>query len=284
MFMTELCTTHRTLTISRLQQTLMRLGRVMLLTAMLYSVLCGLHCIGSSSSVISTAAAAENEDELAKSILEKADLIRFPKESFQVDVTVTSSGGDSTEPHKYRIYSKGNENTVVQIVEPAADRGQTMLMKGRDLWVFMPNVSQAVRLSLAQRLTGQVANGDLARANFSGDYQPRLVRTERIGNEDMQVLELIAVDKGVTYRRVMYWVRKSNDYPYKAEFYSMSDRLLKTCRYDGFKQMGGRVRPTRMVMEDALKGGEKSVLEYDAMQLRELPDKLFNKDFLKKLN
>lgn len=284
MFMTELCTTHRTLTIPRLQQTLMRLGRVMLLTAMLYSVLCGLNSIGSSSSVISTAAAAENEDELAKSILEKADLIRFPKESFQVDVTVTSSGGDSTEPHKYRIYSKGNENTVVQIVEPAADRGQTMLMKGRDLWVFMPNVSQAVRLSLAQRLTGQVANGDLARANFSGDYQPRLVRTERIGNEDMQVLELIAVDKGVTYRRVMYWVRKSNDYPYKAEFYSMSDRLLKTCRYDGFKQMGGRVRPTRMVMEDALKGGEKSVLEYDAMQLRELPDKLFNKDFLKKLN
>jgi len=31
-----------------------------------------------------------------------------------------------------------------------------MLMRGRDLWVFLPNVSQPVRLSLSQRLTGQV--------------------------------------------------------------------------------------------------------------------------------
>ena len=43
-----------------------------------------------------------------------------------------------------------------------------MLMRGNDLWVFLPSVSQPVRLSLSQRLTGQVANGDLARANFSG--------------------------------------------------------------------------------------------------------------------
>ncbi len=68
------------------------------------------------------------------------------------------------------MLSKGNENTIVQVTEPASERGQIMLMKGRDLWVFMPNISQPVRLSLAQRLTGQVANGDLARANFVGDY------------------------------------------------------------------------------------------------------------------
>jgi hypothetical protein len=36
-------------------------------------------------------------------------------------------------------------------------------------------------------------------------------------------------------------------------------------------------------MEDALRPGEKSVLEYDQMKLRDLPDKVFSKDYLKKL-
>ena len=49
-------------------------------------------------------------------------------------------------------------------------------MKGHDLWIFLPTVSQPVRLSMSQRLTGQVANGDLARANFAGDYTAKLLR------------------------------------------------------------------------------------------------------------
>ena len=81
------------------------------------------------------------------------------------------------------------------VTEPPAERGQIILMKGRDLWVFMPEVSQPVRISLAQRLTGQVANGDLARANFAGDYNPKIIGTEKIGTDTFQILELIAVDQ-----------------------------------------------------------------------------------------
>jgi outer membrane lipoprotein-sorting protein len=158
-----------------------------------------------------------------------------------------------------------------------------MLMKGHDLWIFLPAVSQPVRLPLAQRLTGAVANGDLARANFAGDYKPQLLRTEKIGGESTYVLELTAVDRGVTYHRVLYWVRASNHWPYKAEFYSLSDRLLKTARYEKFARMAGRMRPTRLTMHDALREGEESVLEYADMKLRDLPDKIFTKDYLKRL-
>jgi hypothetical protein len=48
--------------------------------------------------------------------------------------------------------------------------------------------------------------------------------------------------------------------------------------------MQGRPRPARLVMEDALKSGEQSVLDYGNMKLRDLPDKLFTKDYLKKLD
>jgi hypothetical protein len=227
---------------------------------------------------------APADDALAASIVQKADLVRFPAESFEVGITIsTTTPSGPGEVRKYRVLSKGNENTVVMITEPASERGQIMLMKSRDLWIFLPAVSQPVRLPLAQRLTGAVANGDLARANFAGDYKPQLLRTEKVDDEPMYVLELIASDRGVTYHRVLYWVRQSNFWPYKAEFYSLSGRLLKTCLYQKFERLAGRMRPTRLTMQDALRTGEESVLDYADMKLRDLPDKIFTKDYLKRL-
>lgn len=227
----------------------------------------------------------QSDEENARSIVEKADQVRFPAEGFQVDISIVTSQPDKqADTRKYRVLSKGNDNTVVMVTEPASDRGQIILMKGRDLWVFMPDVSQPVRISLAQRLTGQVANGDLARANFAGDYNPKIIRTESISGENYHVLELTAVDRSVTYQRVVYWVNQKNFWPLKSEFYSLSNRLLKKCRYENFQTMAGKVRPTRLVMEDALRSGEQSVLDYNAMKLRDLPDKIFTKDYLKKLD
>lgn len=227
----------------------------------------------------------ETDDPVARSIVEKADLVRFPTEGFQVEVNIsTTKSGQDAETRKYRVLSKGNSNTVVMVTEPASERGQIILMKGRDLWIFMPDVSQPIRIALSQRLTGQVANGDLARANFAGDYHARIIRTETIDSENYHVLELNAVDRGVTYQKVIYWVRQKDNWPFKAEFYSLSNRLLKTCKYERYQMMEGQQRPTRLVMEDAMRGGEQSVLEYERMKLRDLPDKVFTKDYLKKLD
>lgn len=229
--------------------------------------------------------AAQPDNPEARAIVEKADLVRFPAEGFQVDISITSTqSGQNAELRKYRVLSKGNSNTVVMVTEPASERGQIILMKGRDLWVFMPDVSQPIRIALSQRLTGQVANGDLARANFAADYNPKLLRTETIGNDNYHVLELTAIDRSVTYQKVIYWVRQKDNWPFKAEFYSLSNRLLKICKYENYQSMEGRLRPTRLVMEDAMKNGEQSVLEYNSMKLRDLPDKMFTKDYLKKLD
>lgn len=237
-----------------------------------------------SQTPLQVRASPDESDDLAQSILEKTDDIRFPRDSFQVDVDIrTISPGKSDDLHKYRVLSKGNENSIVLVTEPASERGQAILMKGRDLWIFMPSVTQPIRLSLSQRLTGQVANGDIARANFTGDYHPKLLRTDTINDEKYYVLELIGVDRSVTYQKVVLWVEQASFRPYRAEFYSLSNRLLKTSRYENFEMILGKHRPTRLVMEDALKQGEMSVLDYSDMKLRDLPDKIFTKNYLKRL-
>lgn len=255
----------------------------------------GFHSLGGGAAVViagllsltancPTAAIAATETPVAATIIERADRIRFPTKDFEVEVTITTTGQASNpEPHSYKILSKGKEKTIVMTTEPPTERGQILLLRGNDLWAFMPNVSQPIRLSLAQRLTGQVANGDLARANFAGDYSAKIVRSEMIKKQPYFVLELKANNVSVPYHRVVYWVRKTDYRPYKAEFYTLSGRLRKTAYYSDFQHMEGEIRPTRLVMEDALHRDIKSVLEYKNMRLKKLPDKFFTKDYLKKL-
>lgn len=227
-------------------------------------------------------ATAEQPDPA--SLVLQADTIRFPRESFETLITVTNySEGEASAVRTYRVMSRGNENTIVLTESPASERGQALLMRGRDLWIFMPTVSQPVRLSLSQRLTGQVANGDLARANFAGDYEAALAGRELVDGVEAWVLDLSAAERGVTYAGVKYWVAVDDNRPLKAEFYSVSGRLLKTSHYEDFRELAGQVRPTRLVLEDALKEGEYSVLEYSTMEIKELPERMFTQQYLRRL-
>src|SRR3569832_1624305 len=146
----------------------------------------------------SPSARADETADQAKQIVEKTDRIRFPRESFQVDVTINSTEADGhTEQRKYRILSRGTEDTLVMTTEPPSERGRIMLLKGRDLWAIMPNVSQPIRLPLAQRLTGQVANGDHARArrvlrepSLQSPVQGRVLHALEQAHEDLLLPEL----------------------------------------------------------------------------------------------
>lgn len=229
-------------------------------------------------------ARAQEVDLEALATLDAVDRVRFPSDSFEVRVTITSTTpGRDPEVREYQVLSKGNENTLVITTAPASEKGQVLLMRGRDLWVYSPRLSQPVRLPLSQRLTGQVANGDLARANFSGDYNARTLRTETIERRKHTVLELTGIDGSVTYNRVILWVEQNSNRPYKAEFYALSGRLLKTALYRNYQSLNGTARPTQLLMQDAVKQGEQSVLDYADMRARDLPDKLFNKDYMKRV-
>ena len=233
----------------------------------------------------STAATASGAALTPKQIVEKADRIRFPAEGFQVDVKIISTKpGNDPVIKEYRILSKGNDKTLLMTTAPAIDKGTILLMRDHDLWAFLPNLSQPVRLPLSARLTGEVANGDIARANFTGDYDPTLSGTEKIGQDTYYTLELKAARRGVTYHRVLYWVNQANFRPYKAEFYSLSNRLIKTSHYQGYKEIAGETRPTILEMVDGLTKKGRSVMTYSNMRLRELPDKTFTKHYLNKLS
>ena len=58
---------------------------------------------------------------------------------------------------------------------------------------------------------------------------------------------------------------------------------MKTGLYKDYKELGGKILPTKLILIDALKKDERSELVYRSLKLRIIPDKFFIKDFLRKL-
>lgn len=224
------------------------------------------------------------EEITALKILEYADEIRAPKKDYRVTARIISKKpGKEDKIAVYEIWMKGKDKTIIKTLEPAMDKGTSLLMLRYDLWAFLQNISKPLRISLQQRLFGEAANGDIARANFSGDYDPVLKDTVIIKGKEFYILELTAKDERVTYHKVNLWVMKDTYYPLKGEFYAFSGKLLKTCYYTNYEKLLDQIRPTRLVLDNPLVDGQKTIIDYSNMTLDDFPDRVFTKNYLKKL-
>lgn len=217
-------------------------------------------------------------------IVQKVDEVRSPQIDYTVTVQVESfSAGREPKTAGYEVMVKGSDKTVIKTQFPQNERGRVLLMRGHDLWAFFPDVSKPLRLSLQERLIGEVANGDIARVNFSGDYGAELLRVDKIEGKDYYVLGLTAKTPDVTYGKAVLWAAKETFWPLKAEFYAVSGRLLKTCSYQEFKMLADSLRPSQLVMEDPVFKGKKSIIKYIDIKVGEIPEKYFAKEYMKRL-
>ncbi len=99
------------------------------------------------------------------------------------------------------------------------------------------------------------------------------------------MLELQAKTKDVTYASIKYWVTQDGRRPIKAEFYAGTGTLLKTGRFENVKPIAsGHALVTRLVLTDAIRKDRTSILEYGQISVRDLPDKYFDKNYMKTLD
>lgn len=214
--------------------------------------------------------------DLAQDLVKKADAHRGLQRSFSSRVRVIVNDGGEKSEQVYQVRVKDFDTSLVEQIEPVRAQGRKLLMKGLDMWLFTPQVKKAVRISLQQRLTGDVANGDISRTNYADDYSAKIVGQDQAMKAT--VLELRARDKRVTYHRVKYWIENSTYHPLKSEFYAISGKLLKTATFSDFKKIDGLERMTRVTIQDAVMRSKVSTLIYTQHRPQSFSDSEFNKE------
>lgn len=218
--------------------------------------------------------------EKADGIVKRADQARAPQEDFSMSVQVTDAKDGEVKKSTYRVGSKDTTLSLVEQTEPVRLQGRKLLMRDHDLWLFTPNIKRPTRISFEQKLTGEVANGDLMRTNFANDYAATLSGEESIGGLSTMKLHLIARNKEVTYRSIDYWVEKTKFYPVQAVFYALSGKPLKTAKYSAFKLVLGKQRMTQVMITDSLQPGRTSQMNYLNFKREKFDDSYFSKESL----
>lgn len=211
----------------------------------------------------------------AQSLLQHADRARgggLPGIVWEINL-VSRDGDKVSDEQRLEVRAVGDAS-VAETLEPARFKGSKLLQKRRNMWLTRPGLSKPIPISPRQRLSGEASNGDIAATNYAEDYEAKRVDEETIEGDNCHVLELTSRNKYATYDRVRYWVSVKRGVGVKAEFYSLSGKLLKTARFDygnTIEYNGNRIPfVSKMIIRDALIDAE-TTMNFSSVKVRKIP-------------
>lgn len=213
-------------------------------------------------------------------IVKKADQMRYIDDDNSFMVQINDLKGSGTQITKFKVYSRGAHSSLVETLFPERQAGRKLLMKDDDLWFFSPDIKRPTRISMQQKLTGEVSNGDIARTNFGDDYSVEIKPPEKLDGIDAIHLQLNKNKAEVTYPLVEYWVNAKTYQPLKAIFKSEGGKDLKVATYSELKPFFGRSLITKMEIVSAINKTQKSVLQFTGFKKEKLNGAFFNKESL----
>ncbi|MFW6364959.1 MAG: outer membrane lipoprotein-sorting protein [Spirochaetota bacterium] len=217
-------------------------------------------------------------------IVEAADRYRGFKDSFaQVSRLTYYKNGSAESVQNLKVYVNDQSNSLVRFFGPGREKGRIMLMSGNNVWLYIPDTRNPIRLTPQQRLIGQASNGDVARTNYSEDYTAAMAGSETVDGRICHVLKLTAKENSTTYQHIEYFVEKSTNMPVKARFFAKSGKLLKTGHFRNPKTFHGRSILTELFLTDELRKDERTIIQVSEISRESLPAVYFNKNYLERI-
>ena len=177
---------------------------------------------------------------------------------------------------------KGPEKMVALFLSPASEKGRATLRLGENMWLYIPNVGNPIRITSLQSVVGGVFNNsDILRLDYSTEYSVAGIEEET----DTYILDLKAKTRTVAYDRLKMVVDKNIMVPTTIECYAASGMLIKTLYYKDIKDFGNGIkRPSILETDSPLYRGYKSVMIYAKVSKKELADEVFTLNYLSKVD
>ena len=199
---------------------------------------------------------------------------------------VSQKPGEEKSVNKIQIFRRDVEdNALYLILEPEVNKGEGYLMSGDNAWMYDPSSRKFSHFSLKESIGDSDAqNGDIRATSYAEDFH--IVESEegKLGKVETYILTLEANSNEISTPKLKIWIRKDRKLPLKQEEYSLSDRLVRTIIYPKWTTVGGKYIPTQTLIMDNLKEGEKSQMTASDISNAQIPDDVFTKDYLERIN
>lgn len=222
--------------------------------------------------------------ELAKKVLKEAEEIRS-LEKADVAVDLKNVEGKKTIIYDLKILRSTGDRAYLEFIGPAEERGRKMLAKGRSYWSTFPDSKRIVAISRKEMIGNSAfALADIFQLDSENDYDPEIVAEEEKEGIKLYKLSLKSKHPDTPYASILYWVEVNSYFPFRAQFYGVSGKHIKTMTIDSRKQIAGRLRPEVTRMVDEVTVDHISWWKTKKMEHADIPDHVFSKEYLKSNN
>ena len=199
---------------------------------------------------------------------------------------ISETPGEEREVTQARLFRRDvNDQFLILILQPEVQRGQGYLQVDENVWFYDPESRKFERTTIRENIQGSDAqNADLDQNSFSDDYEVVDWQEGTLGSFDVWILDLEATNSDVAYDKVKLWVRKDVTLVLKQEDYSVNGRLMRTSLYPRYERVGEKLLPKQVLIVDELNEGERTQLTMSDATTRTIPDSVFSKAYLERVN
>jgi len=180
-----------------------------------------------------------------------------------------------------RAWTKGDEQSLVRVMEPKKDRGNSTLTDKNSMWSFSPKVNRIIKIPssmMGQSWMGSdFSNKDIAKADDIIDqYDHSILSVEE--SDDLTVYEIQSVPHetaAVVWGREVLRIR-DDMLVLEHRFYDQDDELVKTLQSLDVGEMGGRSVAIRQRMAKVDSPDEWTEIHLISVEYEmDMPDSMF---------
>jgi len=213
--------------------------------------------------------------------------LNFDTRSARIRMTVVNPR--RTKVYEIFSYGRGLDESTMEFLEPARERGTRYLRRGDEMWMYLPSIERTQKIS-GHMLRQGMAGSDMSYEDMTSStdwaeiYDGEITAKEDVDGRPHWRVELTAKTDDVTYAKRVLWIDAETLIPSKQELYAISGMLVKRWMMSNVQELGdGRSYPMTMRIEDTLRDGTYTEIETTEIELGiELEEEVFSLRWLER--
>ncbi len=186
-----------------------------------------------------------------------------------------------------QAWTKGQDHSLVRVMEPKKDRGNGTLMNKKNMWSYSPKINRVIKIPssmMGQSWMGSdFSNKDIARADdIIDEYEHRILGTEVV--DGITVYEIQSIpneDAAVVWGREVLRIREDH-VVLEQSFFDQDGEIVKILSTMEVAEMGGRIIAKRQRMAKVELPEEWTEINVNTVNYEvELSDSLFTQSNLR---
>ena len=180
-----------------------------------------------------------------------------------------------------RAWTKGDDQSLVRVIEPAKDRGNGTLTDDNNMWSFSPKVNRVIKIPssmMGQSWMGSdFSNKDVAKADDIIDEYVHSVLSvgEDNGVRYYEIQSVPLEDAAVVWGREVLRIR-DDKVVIDHKFYDQDDELVKVLESLEIGELGGRTIALRQRMHEVDTPDEWTEIQVISVEYEiDVPDSMF---------